>query len=153
MAQVPLGASSAKNVLDKQHLGRTGLEGEVLLRVLAFLAAERRVGEDDVKLLRSLVEQRAIGRPARQRVAVPEIGLVDPVQHEVGQRDGNDEVLLLAPKEGVVLQGLKIGAEGRSAQLAGNVLVGDGKKPARAATRGHRRSGQAGDRPYAPWRE
>ncbi|MEI2707320.1 MAG: hypothetical protein V9E89_19250 [Ilumatobacteraceae bacterium] len=93
-----------KDVLDEQHLRRAGLEGKVLLRVLAFLSAEWRVGQDDIELLRRLVEQRAVGRPAREGVAMPEIGLVDPVQNEVGQRDRDDEVLLFATEEGVVLQ-------------------------------------------------
>src|SRR5690606_31205675 len=104
-----------KDVLDEQHLRRAGLEGKVLLRVLAFLSAEWWVGQDDIELLRRLVEQRTVGCSAREGVAMPEIGLVDPVQNQVGQRDRDDEVFLFATEEGVMLQRVEIRAEGSRA--------------------------------------
>ena len=64
---------------------------------------------------------------------MPEVRLVDAVQHQVGERDGKDEVLLLAAEEGVVLQRVDVRAGGRVAQLARDVLVGHGEKAAGAA--------------------
>jgi hypothetical protein len=59
-----------------------------------------------------LFEQRGIGGAAGQGVAVPEVGLVDAVQHQIGQRDRENQVLLFAAEEGVVLEGVDIGAGG-----------------------------------------
>ena len=81
-----------------------------------------------VEELRRFVEQRGVGGPFGQRVAVPEVRLVDAVEHEIGERDGEDEVLLLPAKEGVVLQGVDFRGSGRLAHVAGNVLVGHGKE-------------------------
>jgi hypothetical protein len=49
---------------------------------------------------------------------VPQVGLVDAVQHQVGQRDREDQVFLLAAEEGVVLELLEVGAGAPSPRLA-----------------------------------
>ena len=69
------------------------------------------------KLLGRLVEQRAVGGASRQRIAMPQVRLVDAVQHQVGQRDGEHQVLLLAAEEGVVLERVDVGAGGRLPSL------------------------------------
>ena len=123
----------AKDVLHEQHLGGAGFIGEVLLRILAFLAAKRRVGQDHVEGLGRLLEQRRVGGTSSQRVAMPQVGLVDAVQHQIGQRNREHQIFLFAAKEGVVLEGVDVGAGGALAQLAGNVLIGNGQKAAGTA--------------------
>ena len=49
------------DVLQEEHLGGAGLVGEVGLRLLAFLAAEGRIRQDDVE------ERRRVLRTARRR--------------------------------------------------------------------------------------
>ena len=79
------------DVLEEEHLGGAGLVGEIGLRVLAFLAAERRVHQHHVVQRRRALEQAAVGLRAGQRVAVPDVRLVDAVQDQVGQRDRVDQ--------------------------------------------------------------
>ena len=64
---------------------------------------------------------------------MPEVRLVDAMQHEIGQRDGEDEILLLPAEEGVVLQRVDVRAGRCVAQIAGDVLIGNGEKAAGAA--------------------
>ena len=96
-------------MLHKQHLRGTRLKTVVLLRVLALLATEGRIGQDHVEGSGCLLKKRIVGGRARQGVAVPEVGLVNAVQHQSGQRDGEHQVLLFAAEEGVVLQSRQIG--------------------------------------------
>jgi hypothetical protein len=62
----------------------------LLLRIGALLAAERRVGQDHIELPRRLLVQGAVSRLAGQGIAVPEVRLIDAMQHQVGQRNGED---------------------------------------------------------------
>jgi hypothetical protein len=64
-------------------IGTHGGVGVVLLRVLALLAAEGWVGEDRLERLRRLVEERTVAGAFGQRVAVPEVRLVNAVQHQL----------------------------------------------------------------------
>jgi endonuclease G len=54
----------------------------------ALLTTEGGIGQDHVEGLGCTVEQAAVNLLPRQRVAVPEIWLVDTVQHKVGEGDG-----------------------------------------------------------------
>ncbi len=73
-------------MLQEEHLRRAGLVGEAGLRLLALFAAEGRIGQHDIEELRGAsVEQPAVGLAAGERVAVPDVRLVDAVQHEVGE--------------------------------------------------------------------
>ena len=101
------------DVLEEQHLGRAGLVGEPGLRFLALLAAERRVRQDHVVERRRVLEQAAVGLLPGQRVAVPDVRLVDAVEDQVGQGDGVDQVLLLAPVEGALLAASRAGRRWR----------------------------------------
>ena len=48
-AAAPARLQAVDDVLEEEHLRGAGLVGEVGLRLLAFLAAERRVHQDDVE--------------------------------------------------------------------------------------------------------
>ena len=95
-------------MLEKQHLRRAGFVVKVGLGFLAFLPAEGRIGQDHIEGLRRALEQAAIGFPPGQRVAVPEVRLIDAVQDEIRQGDGIDEVLFLAPPERPLFKGLAL---------------------------------------------
>ena len=90
------------HVLEEKHLGRAGLVGEVGLGLLALLATERRVHQHDIEGRRRPGEQPAIDLLAGQRVAVPDVRVVDAVQDQVRQRDRVDEIGFLAAEERVL---------------------------------------------------
>jgi hypothetical protein len=100
----------------------------------------------------ALVEQRVVGGTFGQRVAVPQIGLVDAVQHQVGQRDREHQVFFFAAEEGVVFELLDVGAGGALPNCAGDVLVGLGQEAAGAAARVVHRLPKLRLPPYAPSR-
>ena len=79
------------------------------------------------------IEKSAVGGSAGQRVAVPEIGLVNAVEHKVGQGNGEDKVFLFPSEKGIVFQPVEIGAGWRIPQFAGQMFIGDGQKAAGAA--------------------
>ena len=81
-------------MLEKQHLSRSGLVSEARWRLFALLSPEWRIRKHHVELARCVLKQSAIGFVSGQRVAVPEIRLVDAVQHKVCQSNRKDEVLL-----------------------------------------------------------
>ena len=75
-------------MLEEENLRLAALVVEILLRVLAFLAAEGRIGEDVVELRRRAREKVAIGFRPRQGIAVPDARQVNAVQDHVGQAMG-----------------------------------------------------------------
>ena len=91
-------------MLKEKYLSRPCFKGKILLGVLAFLAAKGRIREDHIECGRSSIKESAIGGSAGQRVAVPEIGLVNAVEHKVGKGDGYDEILLFPSEKGIVFQ-------------------------------------------------
>ena len=144
-----VGGEFAEDVLNEEHLGAAGGVGVVFLCVLALLATERRIREDHVEELRRLVEKRAVGRAFGQSVAMPEVRLVDAVEHEVGERDRENEVFFLPAKECLVLERVDVRAGGGLAEIAGDVLVGDRQESAGAAA-GVGSCGQAPVGSYGP---
>jgi hypothetical protein len=91
-------------VLEKQERGFAGADGEVLLHFGAFLAAEGRVGHDDLDavLLLNVDEVLAEG------VEVEDVGGLDAMQDHVHDGDDVGERLLLLAVEGALLQGLEV---------------------------------------------
>lgn len=65
---------------------------------------------------------------------MPQIGLVDAVQHQVGQCDREHQVFLLAAEKSLVLQSFDMRAAGTLAQLPIHVLIGDGQEATCPAT-------------------
>jgi hypothetical protein len=59
-------------------MGRRGIELSIVC-LRFFFAAERQIGEDNVKPLRRLLKLPAVALSARQRVAMPKVWLVDAV--------------------------------------------------------------------------
>ena len=57
------------------------------------------------------------------------LGLVDAVQYQICQGDGEHQVLLFPTKKSVVLEGIDVGAGGTAAQLAGDVFISEARKP------------------------
>ena len=109
--------------------------GEVRLRRCALLPAEWRVGEHDIELRRGANEQPAVHLVLRQRVAVPDVRMVDAVENQVRQPDRVDQVLLLPAPERLVLQLRDRGAGDSRAGLRLHVLSCLGQKSAGAAAR------------------
>ena len=95
------------HVLEEQDLRRPGLVGEAGLGLLAFLASERRVHQDHVEQRRRVSEEPAVRFLAGQDVPVPDVGLVDVVEDQVGERDRVDRVVLLAAVERAAPEGLE----------------------------------------------
>ena len=95
-------------MLEKQHLRRARFVRKPRLCLLAFLAAERRIHQHHVKQLRRVQEQPAVRLRAGQCVAMPDVRLVNVVQHQIGQRDGIDRVVLLSAVERAALEGLEL---------------------------------------------
>jgi hypothetical protein len=54
---------------------------------------------------------------------VPQFRLVDPVQHQVGERDGEDQIFLLSTEEGLVLEPLDGRSRRRVPEPAGHVPI------------------------------
>jgi len=128
VAQIP------DDMLKEQHLRCAGLVIEVGLCFLSFLAAEGRVRQDHVESLRRALEQAAVGFLSRQGVAVPEVRLVDAVQHQVGQSDGKDEILFLPAPECPLLERFElVGRLDLFVVGSGHVLERLRQKAARAA--------------------
>src|SRR5438045_1208993 len=72
-----------EDVLKEKHLGRAGLVVKLRLRLLAFLAAERRIHQQDIEELRRAFEQIAVNLLPGERVAVPDVRFVHAVQNEI----------------------------------------------------------------------
>ncbi len=89
-------------MLQEQHLGGAGFVGKAGLRFLAFFAAKGRIGEHDIKQGRRALKQAAVGFLPGERIAMPEVRLVNAVQHQVGQGDRVDQVFFFAPVKGAV---------------------------------------------------
>ena len=131
-------AQLAHDVLQKQqrgfrclHIGRkVGLDADL------FLTAEGRVGEDDVHALAvaDLID------PSIQRIAVGDLGRLQPVQQQIHLHQHVRQRLGLLAVEGVLLQHAAL--VGR-ADLRRNVVVGFHQETARAAGRVEHRFAQA----------
>ena len=104
MPQRPPGLQAFEDVLKEQYLGRAGFVVKAGLSVLTFLATERRVGEDDIEQRGGALEQPAVAFLSGQGVAVPQVRLVDAVQHQIGQGDGVNQVFLFPAVEGAFLE-------------------------------------------------
>src|SRR2546428_1080975 len=84
-------SEAADDVLEKQYLRGAGLVVKVCLGLLAFFPTKGWIGEDDIESLWRALEQPAVALPPGQRVAVPEVRLVDAVQDQVRQGDWIDQ--------------------------------------------------------------
>ena len=148
-----LGRELAEDVLHEQHLRGAGLEGEVLLRVLAFLAAEGRVGQDHVE------RASAPCRTARRRLArlvsvlpCQRFGWSMPCSTRLASAMGKTRFSFSRPKKVSCFSVSMSVLAGALPELAGDVLVGHGEKAAGAAAGVVDRFAQLAGRPCAPWR-
>lgn len=82
-------------MLEVQHLGTACLVVKIGLGLLAFLSTKRRIGQDNIKHRRRTLKQPTIYLLAGQGVTVPEVGPVNIVKNQVGQRDWVNKVFLL----------------------------------------------------------
>ena len=84
-------------MLEEKHLRRARFIGKACLGFFAFFAAKGRVGQRHIEQRRRALKQPAEGLLAGEGVAMPQVRLVNAVQHKVGQGDGVNEIFLLAP--------------------------------------------------------
>jgi hypothetical protein len=103
-AAAAAGLEHLDEVLEEQEGGLAGADGEVLLHLLALLAAEGRIGQDHVEAVLLL----NVGEVLGQRVGVDDVRRLDAVQDHVHDRDDVGERLLLLAVEGALLQGLEV---------------------------------------------
>ena len=120
------GLEDLDEVLEEEEGGLAGADGEVLLHFLAFLAAERGIGQHHVEAVFFL----DVGEVFGERVGVDDVGRFDAVQDHVHDRDDVGERLLLLAVEGALLQRFQVG---RLAGLGAQVVVGLAQKAGRAA--------------------
>ena len=114
MAARPPAFSDLDEVLQEQEGRLAGLDREVLLDLLALLAAEGRVGQDHVVAVALL----DVGDVLGQRVGVDDVRRLDAMQDHVHDRDDVGEALLLLAVEGARLQRLEVvGLGGLGAQV------------------------------------
>ena len=96
-------------MLEKEKGGLTGLNREVLLYLGAFLAAEGRIGQDNVVAVFFL----NIGQIFGQRIGMHDIGRFNAMQNHVHDADDISQRLLFFAVEGLFLQGFRVcGGEG-----------------------------------------
>ena len=113
-ATASLGAPD--EVLEEEVRGLAGLDWEVLLDLRSLLAAERRIGQDDVVAVLLL----DVGEVLGQRVGVEDVRGLDAVQDHVHDRDDVGEALLLLAVERARLERLEVGR--RQAGLGAQVV-------------------------------
>lgn len=102
------GPQQADEVLEKQKGSFAAADLEVLLHLLAFAAAERRVGEDHIEAVALLHIAEVLG----EGIGVQHPGRLDAVEDHVHDRDHIGETLFLLAGEGAVLEGVEVcGAE------------------------------------------
>ena len=142
-------AHNLEHVLEKQALCSAGRVFELCLRSLPLLGAKRRIHQHDIEKRRRADEELIVAGYFGERVAVPDVRLVDLVQQQVGERDRVGIVLLLPSEKGSVRQGFEIL---RDLDLVAHPAVRLGEKSAGTAAgiiHGLRRSS---DRACAPSR-
>src|SRR5690349_5956556 len=86
-------------MLQEKDLGRASLVGEVGLRLLAFPAPKRRIGQDNIELLQCALIQPAIGFVPCERVSVPQMRRINAMQNQIGKRNRVNQVFFLASVE------------------------------------------------------
>ena len=94
------GLENFDEVLKKEERRLAGADGEVLLHFLAFLAAEGRIGDDNVVTVLFL----HIGNIFGKCVGVEDVGRFNAVQDHVHDRDDISQRLLFLAVEGAFLQ-------------------------------------------------
>ena len=99
----------------------------------ALFAAKGRIHQHHIELSGGTVKQPFVGDALGEGIAVPDVGQVDAVEHEVGQGDGVDGVVFFAPVEGFVFQGFLLVGVDVVAQGLANVVKAFGQKATCAA--------------------
>jgi hypothetical protein len=110
-------------MLEEEHLSGAGAVGEARLCLGAFLTAERRIGQHNIEEFWRISEQAAVSFAAGEGVAMPEMWLVDAMEHEVGQCDGVNEVLLLAAIKHALAQRGELARRGVVAKARVDVVI------------------------------
>ena len=98
-------------------MGSGGLVGECPLGVWALLPPEWRVGQNHLEVARCTLEQLIVDGIASERVAVPNVRKIDPVENKVGKADGIGQIVLFASVERLLGEYLHI----RGQQARGRV--------------------------------
>ena len=121
---------SPHDELQKKQRGFGGLFvfGKIALDAALFLAAEGRIGKNEVHA----VALANVGQFEAQGIAGINLRGVQTVEQEVHLTEQIGQRFRLAAKEGLVLQNLAVG---HGFDLAGQVVVGLNQEPARAAGR------------------
>ena len=99
-AAAPAGLEDLDEVLEEQERRLAGADGEVLLHLLALLAAEGRIGQHHVVAVLLL----NVGEVLGERVGVDDVRRLDAVQDHVHDRDDVGERLLFLAVEGALLE-------------------------------------------------
>jgi len=113
-------------VLKEQERRLSGADGEVLLHLFAFIAAEGWIGHHHLIAVLLL----NVGEVLRERIGVDDVWGLDAVQDHVHDRDDVGERLLLLPVEGALLERLHF--LGRQTLLRTQVVKGLAKEAGRA---------------------
>jgi|GEM_PF-686144 len=121
------GLEDFDEVLEEQKRGFARADREILLDLFAFLAAKRRIGDDDVVAVFLL----NVGKVFSERVGVDDVGRFDAVQDHVHDPDDVGEGLLFLPVEGALLQGAVLGG-GALGVLGAEVIEGFAEEAGRA---------------------
>ncbi len=125
------GFEDLDEVLQEEKGSLTGLDGEVLLHLGAFLAAEGRIGQHDVVAILLLNIHEVLG----QGVGVQNIGRFDAVQDHVHDADDIRQRLLFLAVESVFLQDFHIGSGQVSCWLSDIRKLSPGSRPTRPRRR------------------
>ena len=104
------------------------------MSILAFLAAKRGIGEDNVEGLRCVFKEAAVGFLAGEGVAMPEVWFVDTVQHQIGKGNGIDEILFFPAPEGALFERFELFGGGIVTKPFVNVFEALSKKAAGSTT-------------------
>ena len=113
-------------MLKEQERRLSGADGEVLLHLFAFIAAEGWIGHHHLIAVLLL----NVGEVLRERIGVDDVWGLDAVQDHVHDRDDVGERLLLLPVEGALLERLHF--LGRQTLLRTQVVKGLAKEAGRA---------------------
>ena len=127
--RVDTGLEDLDEVLEEQEGGLAGADGEVLLHLLALLAAEGRIGQHHVEAVLLL----NVGEVLGERVGVDDVRRLDAVQDHVHDRDDVGERLLLLAVEGACPEGLEVLGGEVALRPSGSRTPRTGSPPSRTA--------------------
>ena len=86
-------------MLQEKHLRRAGLVGKASLRVFTLFTAEWWIHENHIVECRGALEEPTVNFRPSEGVAMPDVGFINVMQHEIGERYGVYYVVFLSSVE------------------------------------------------------